>query len=391
MAGSIEKTGIVIVGGGIAGASLAWFLAQAGRGDVIVLEREASLAVHSTGRSAATLSELDGDPTLCAIKVAASAFFRSPPPGFSDSPLLRPTGVVSLVSERELPGLPARERFLRSLGLDFRILTPAETVAQVPELRASEFAAAIDVACDGRLDVHEILSSYLRGARSHGAEIRLGTAVRDVIVEGGRCVGVATDRGEIRADLVVDAAGAWAGRVAAMADASPIPLQPLRRSIFLFPTPPGVDPAAWPEVISDAHSVYFAPEVGEMMASPMDEVPMEPCDPSPDEETIAAAVERLARLAPRLRPATIRHRWSGLRTFSPDRVHVVGEDPRRPGFFWLAAQGGCGIETSSLIGRVAADLVVRGSTDAFEARRLAPGRFDARVAAGDTEPFARAG
>lgn len=375
MGGAPERTGIVVVGGGIAGASFAWFLAQAGRGDVIVLERENDFAVHSTGRSAATLSELDADPTLCEIKVAAAGFFRAPPSGFARAPLLRPTGVVTLVSESGLGGLPERERFLRGIGLDFRRLTPAETVALVPELDRSQFAAAIDVPGDGRLDVHEILSSYVRGARARGAEFRLGTGVRDVIVEAGRCVGVATDRGEIRADLVVNAAGAWAGRLAATAGAAPIELRPLRRSIFLFPVPPGVEPAAWPEVISEAHSVYFAPEAGDMMASPMDEVPMEPCDPSPDEETIAAAVERLARLAPRLRPTTIRHRWSGLRTFSPDRVHVVGEDPVRPGFFWLAGQGGCGIETSSLVGRVACDLVVRGASEAFDARRFAPGRF----------------
>ena len=370
-----ERTGIVIVGGGIAGASLAWFLAREGRGDVVVLEREQSLAVHSTGRSAATLSELDGDPTLCEIKVAAAGFFRSPPRGFAEAPILRPTGVISLVSAAAVPTLERRERFLRSIGLDFRTLTPAEAAAQVPALEPTEFAAAIDVPGDGRLDVHEILSSYYRGARAAGAELRLGAEVRDVVVEAGRCVGVATDRGEIRCDLVIDAAGAWAGRLAAMAGASPIPLQPMRRSIFLFPVPAGIRCAAWPEVISDAHSVYFAPEAGEMMASPMDEVPMEACDPSPDDETIAAAVERLARLAPALRPRTIRHRWSGLRTFSPDRVHVVGEDGARPGFFWLAGQGGCGIETSSLVGRVAADLILRGATTAFDARRLAPGRF----------------
>lgn len=365
----------MIVGGGIAGASLAWFLAREGRGDVVVLERESSLAVHSTGRSAATLSELDCDPTLCEIKVAAAGFFRAPPPGFAESPLLRPTGVISLVSRDAMSRLGERERFLRSIGLDFRILSPAATVAQVPALDASAFAAGIDVPGDGRLDVHEILSAYVRGARAAGAELRLGAEVRDVLVEGGRCVGVATDRGEIRCDLVVDAAGAWAGRLAAMAGASPIPLQPMRRSIFLFPSPAGIRCADWPEVISDAHSVYFAPEAGEFMASPMDEVPMEACDPAPDDETIAAAVERLARLAPALRPRTIRHRWSGLRTFSPDRVHVVGEDPARPGFFWLAGQGGCGIETSSLVGRLACDLVVRGSTDVFDAQRLAPGRF----------------
>jgi D-arginine dehydrogenase len=111
------------------------------------------------------------------------------------------------------------------------------------------------------------------------------------------------------------------------------------------------------------------------MLSPMDEVPMEPCDPVPDDETIAAAIERLTRLAPALRPTTLKRRWSGLRTFSPDRVHVVGEDPALPGFFWLAGQGGCGIETSPVIGRVAADLIVDGATSAFDARLLAPERF----------------
>ena len=181
---------------------------------------------------------------------------------------------------------------------------------------------------------------------------------------------------EYRARVVVDAAGAWAGRVAALAGASPIALQPLRRTIVTFPVPSGMDVRSWPLVGSEPHTIYFAPEAGDLMLSPMDEVPMEPCDPTPDDETIAAAVERLARLAPALRPATLKRRWSGLRTFAPDHVHVVGEDPKLPGFFWLAGQGGCGIETSPTIGQLAAELIVDGASDAaYDAPKLAPGRF----------------
>jgi D-arginine dehydrogenase len=128
-------------------------------------------------------------------------------------------------------------------------------------------------------------------------------------------------------------------------------------------------------VWSDPHDVYFLPEAGELMLSPMDQVPMQPCDPNPDEETIAAAIERLRELAPSLVPRTIRSRWSGLRTFAPDDAHVIGNDPQRPGFFWLAGQGGAGIETSPAYARIGAELIASGSTSCFDAARLAPERF----------------
>ena len=118
------------------------------------------------------------------------------------------------------------------------------------------------------------------------------------------------------------------------------------------------------------------------MLSPMDEEPVAPCDPKPDDAVIAAAIERLRALAPTLVPRSIRRRWSGLRSFSPDRAHVVGEDPERPGFFWLAGQGGCGIETSPAVGRIAADLIVDGRTEVFDAERIAPGRFAKRARVG---------
>ena len=371
-----RESEVVIVGAGIAGASLAYFLAERGVGDVVLLERESQLAVHSTGRSAATLSEFDANLTLLDLKVRSAPFFHSPPPGFSENPILRETGVVTLLSEATWGAVTSLAAVWKERGLAFRLLSPREARDIVPALQTSEFAGAVLVPRDGRIDVHEILTSYLRRARAVGAEVVLGAEVDGIVVEGGRCRGVRAGDREYRARVVVDAAGAWAGRVAALAGASPIALQPLRRTIVTFPVPSGMDVRSWPLVGSEPHAIYFAPEAGDLMLSPMDEVPMEPCDPTPDDETIAAAVERLARLAPALRPATLKRRWSGLRTFAPDRVHVVGEDPKLPGFFWLAGQGGCGIETSPTIGQLAADLIVDGASDAaYDAPKLAPGRF----------------
>src|SRR5207237_6958412 len=155
--------------------------------------------------------------------------------------------------------------------------------------------------------------------------------------------------------------------------AAPIALVPHRRTIVVFDV--GVDVRGWPLVHSDQDQIYFAPESGGLKLSPMDEDAMEPCDVRPDDVVIVQGLERLRGLAPALVPRSIRRKWSGLRTFAPDRVPVVGEDPRVAGFFWLAGQGGCGIETSPIVGRIAADLIVDGRTERFDASLLAPNRF----------------
>jgi D-arginine dehydrogenase len=366
---------VIVVGAGIAGASLAYFLAERGCGDVLLLERETQLAVHSTGRSAATLSSADANPTLLRIKQAAKPFFQSPPAGFSENPLLRRTGVLGVYPEPLWSTLRDALPALREAGLDGVLLEQEEVLRRVPALDPSQFAGGILIPDDGRLDVHEILSSYLRHARARGAVLRLGAEVLGVIVGEGRCRGVRTRYGEYRARLVVDAAGAWAGSFARLAGATDIPLVPHRRTIVTFAPPAGVAIADWPMIASDAHDLYFAPEAGDLTMSPMDEDAMAPCDPSPDDAVVAAGLARFARLAPRLAPKALKRRWSGLRTFAPDRVHVVGEDPALPGFFWLAGQGGCGIETSPLVGRVAADLVLHGRSEAFDTALLSPARF----------------
>ncbi len=338
----------MIVGGGVAGLSLAWALAERGVGDVLVLEREDQPAVHATGRSAAALDEIDNIPTLQRLKMGGAAFLRAPTPGFSEVPLLTRTGILRLYREPRWSALRDGVPALRAAGVDARALSPTEAAAIVPALSPAEIDGAIWLPEDGHIDVHALLTGYASAARKAGATIRMDREVTGVRVEGGRVRGLTTTVGEtIDARWIVNAAGAWAGTLAGLAGAAPISIQPRRRSIATFAAPDGVDVSAWPLVIDEMTPVYFGPESGGLLMSPMDETASPPCDARADDTAIAAGFERLARLAPTLAPRTLRRRWAGLRTFSPDRIHVVGEDLRVRGFFWLAGQGGCGIEHSA--------------------------------------------
>jgi D-arginine dehydrogenase len=368
---------VVIVGAGIAGASLAYFLAERGVTGVVVLEREPHAAYHASGRSAATLVELDPIYTVQKLKVLGARFFHRPPPEFSENPLLERRGVLSLFREPRWTELHCEAERYRADGLAMELLAPAEANRRADGFLAEEqFDGAIFAPEDGFLDVHELLASYLRHARRAGVTFRFGAEVTGLLTGGGRCRGVATAAEEIEAGCVVNAAGAWVEEIAARAGALPIRFRPLRRSIAVFPPPRGVEMREWPLVWSEPHRLYYRPETTGVLFSPMDEEPTPPSDARPDDVVIAAGLERLRALAPRLVPRTLGRRWAGLRTFSPDRVPVVGEDPRLRGFFWLAGQGGCGIETSPALGQIAADLIAGGRTDLFDAALLTPERFD---------------
>jgi D-arginine dehydrogenase len=366
---------VVIVGGGIAGASLAYFLAARGVRDVLLLEREAQPGSHSTGRSAAVAVEWDPIPALQALKVQGAAFLRRPPAGFAEQPLLLPSGILVVCQAPLWDAARAAVPVLAAAGTAVEALSRDQVLARIPLLEPASVDGGVLLPEDGHIEVHELLWSYLRQAARGGGERRTGVTVHGVRRAGDRVVGVATSDGDLDARWVVDAAGAWSGDLAAAAGATPIALTPHRRTIITFAAPDDVDVRGWPMVSCDSHHLYFAPEAGGLFASPMDEVPMPPCDPSPDDLTIAETVDRIARLAPRLAPRHIRRSWAGLRTFAPDRVLVVGEDPRLRGFFWLAGQGGCGIETSGAVGQIAADLLVDGRTDCFDAAQLSPARF----------------
>ncbi len=367
---------VAIVGAGIAGASLAYFLSARGMTNIVLLERESDPGYHSTGRSAATVCSFDFNPTLRRLKHMGASFLRQPPAGFADVPLLDPTGVLLLFAEPQWTQARAlAAELIEAEGTRLELLSPQAAHERMNVLDARRFDGAVWVPDDGRIDVDALLRAYLRHANRAGVELRVDTEVTGVEVAGDRCVGVHTSSGLVRANLLINAAGAWAGRLGEMAGAQAIEFSPKRRTIVTFQTPEGASVSTWPLVCNETDELYFAPEAGGLLASPMDQQPSPPCDARPDELAVAHAVDKLERHAPALTPRSIRSKWAGLRTFAPDGNFVVGEDRQRRGFFWLAGQGGAGIETSPAVGRIAADLIATDTCDHFDTTAISPARF----------------
>jgi D-arginine dehydrogenase len=365
----------VIIGCGIAGASVAYFLSQRGMTDILILERESQPGYHATGRSAAVLVEFDMVGPILQLKLLGARFLRNPPAGFSENPLLQQSGILILFKEPLWQHVVQMIPDLRRWGVAVDVLDREETVKRMPVVSPENFDGALLLPQDGRIDVNELLWSYLKQARAGGARLLCKEEVSDIMVERGRCVGVRTSSGIYRSRWVINAAGAWAGQIRELIGPSPVQLTPHRRTIVTFKPPEGLVVRQWPLVADLSHDLYFSPESAGLMASPMDQDPMPACDVRPDEMGVARTMERLEEITPRLVPRSIVHKWAGLRTFAPDQVMVVGEDTDVKGFFWLAGQGGAGIETSPAVGRIAADLMVDGRTDLVDARRYSPARF----------------
>ncbi|MFO7601374.1 MAG: FAD-binding oxidoreductase [Candidatus Desulfacyla sp.] len=365
----------IIIGCGIAGASAAYFLAERGMTDILILERESQPGYHTTGRSAAVLVEFDMVRPILQLKLLGGRFLRNPPPGFSENPLLQQSGILILFQGPLWKQAVQMVPDLRQSGVGVHVLNQEETLSRIPVVSSENFDGALFLAEDGHIDVNELLWSYLRHARRRGVRLRCNEEVTDIRVERGRCVGVTTRSGTYRSRWVVNGAGAWAGKIRELIGPSPVQLTPHRRTIVTFKSPDGLDVRQWPLVADLSHNLYFSPESAGLMASPMDQDPMPPCDVRPDELGVALTMERLKELTPRLIPRSIVQKWAGLRTFAPDQVMVVGEDPDVKGFFWLAGQGGAGIETSPAVGRIAADLITDGRTDLVDARVYSPARF----------------
>jgi D-arginine dehydrogenase len=204
------------------------------------------------------------------------------------------------------------------------------------------------------IDVHALHQGYLRGLRARGGSLVCGAEAR-LLAHDGADWQVETAAGGFAAPVVVDAAGAWADELGRMAGAAPIGLVPKRRTAITFDPPAGLPIDRWPAVIDIDEQWYFKPDAGRLLASPADETPSPPCDAQPEEMDIALAVDRIERAAS-FRIRRIEHKWAGLRSFVADKTPVVGFDDRVEGFFWLAGQGGYGIQTSPAMGRLAAAL-----------------------------------
>jgi D-arginine dehydrogenase len=345
-----DRCDVLIVGAGIAGSSVAFeLLAQR---DVVLLEREAQPGYHSTGRSAAMLSATYGAPPVRALARASYGFLMSPPPGFAETALLSPRGMLHLARQDQLAALEAAE------SAAVRRLDVAAVCDLVPLLDAAYVAGGLLEPDAMAIDVATLHHGYLRAVRREGrlvadAEV---TAIAHT-ADGWQIVSTA---GSFCAGVLVDAAGAWADGLAEMAGVAPIGLVAKRRTAILIDPPAGMDPSAWPMVIDLDERFYIKPEGGMLLVSPADETPVVPCDVQPEEIDVAHAVARYEEVTGRAVPR-IGHRWAGLRNFVEDHLPVVGPDPQRPDFVWLAGQGGAGIMTAPALARIAAAQVITGA------------------------------
>lgn len=357
----MQEFDFAIVGAGIAGVSAAYHFAPRAR--VIVLERENVPAYHTTGRSAALHSETYGSAEIRAITVATGRFYRNPPPGFAERPVLTPRGALIAGRAEQQAGLRKAAAEYASLVPSVHWLEPAEVLARQPLLKPETAGggAVFEPEADD-MDVAAIHAGFLRGARAAGAVLRLNAEVTALDRKAGRWEIRLGDGETIAATSIVNASGAWADVVAGLAGARPVGLVPKRRTAFTFDAPAGLALEKMPMVIDFDETWYFKPEVGQFLASPADETPSPPCDAQPDEMDIAIAVDRI-ETATTLQIRRLKNKWAGLRSFVSDKNLVVGYDPV-PGFFWLAGQGGYGIQTGAAAGRLAAGLALDGKLPA---------------------------
>jgi D-arginine dehydrogenase len=345
----------IVIGAGIAGASLAYELARRAR--VCLIEGESRPGYHATGRSAALFAPSYGAREIRALTRASRAFFDQPPAGFCQQPLLLPRGCLYVARPDQRERLANMVREIRASGGSVATIDANAARMCVPLLRPGYVAeAALDTdAMD--IDVDALHQGYLRGARAAGAMIVSNCLVTKIQQRGGTW-SIDLPDGAATAPTLVNAAGAWADEIAALCGGRPVGLRALRRTAVLVDAPGDVDIKSWPAVIDADEQFYFKPEAGKLLLSPADETLTPPCDAQPDELDVAIAVDRVqASLAIDVR--RVSHRWAGLRTFAPDRVPVVGYDPHVPGLFWCAGQGGYGIQTAPALARTAAALAQR--------------------------------
>lgn len=344
----------VIIGGGIAGASSGFELARSSR--VLLIEREQQFGYHTTGRSAAVYLKSHGPEVIRALASGSQDFFLNPPDGFAEYSLLRPRGMLFVGRTDQIPDLERTAALCARFVNGVRRLDFDEAHAMVPVLREDYVAGAVLDPEAMDIDVHAVHQGFLHGLRERGGTTLTATELLGLKYSGGAWT-AETSAGTFAAPVVVDAAGAWCDRVAAVAGATPVGLTPKRRTAFVFDPPPGTAVDSWPMIDDVGESFYFKPDAGRILASPADETPMEPCDVHPDDLDVAIAVERIQKAA-RLPVTHINRKWAGLRSFVDDGCPVVGYDPRIAGFFWLAGQGGYGIETSPAMGRLSASLAL---------------------------------
>ena len=368
----------VIIGGGIAGASLAWRLAA--HASVAVLERETQPGYHSTGRSAAMFMEAYGTPQIQALTRASRAFYEQPPEGFTEHALLAPRGCLYVASHEQQALLKHTFEASHDHAANLSLIDTEQALALVPCLRPDVIAGALLETAARDLDVHALHQGFLRAMRRAGGVLQCNAELSSATREGGYWQMLLTDGRQLRARNLVNAAGAWADQVALQCGVPPVGLQPCRRTAFTFDGPSGMDFSQWPAVIGIDERFYFKPDAGQLLGSPANADPVPAHDVMPEELDIATGIYHIEH-ATTLSICRPRHSWAGLRSFVSDGDLVVGWDNHREGFYWLAAQGGYGIQSAAGVSQLAsAQLLGQPLPEALrcqgvEPERLSPARL----------------
>lgn len=363
----VETADILIIGAGAAGLGAAAHLAADAK--VAVLEAEPTPCYHSTGRSAAVFIKSYGPDGVRAATRASEAFFDNPPDGFADAPLLSHRGMIYV--DRVGGALDA----MIDATPGMHAITPDEAVRRVPILTRDLIAAASYEEDARDIDVDLLTGGFRRMMRAGKAALAVNARVSSLVRSGG-VWRAETPSGAYEAPILVNAGGGWAGGLAALAGAAPIAIQPKRRSAAILPAPAGRDIGDWPLFGDAAETWYAKPTGGKLMVSPADADPVEACDIWPDDMVLAEGLHRFSE-AVDFDVTRVERSWAGLRSFSPDGEPVVGFDSAAEGFFWLAGQGGYGIQTAPALARLAADLIMgRAPALGSAAQLLSPRRFD---------------
>ncbi|MBY5406821.1 NAD(P)/FAD-dependent oxidoreductase [Rhizobium leguminosarum] len=351
---STEIADFIVIGAGIAGASVAYELSLHGK--VVVLEMESAAGYHSTGRSAAVMSENYGPALWSRLVTASRAFLETPPDGFASVPLVTPRGALFLAREHEQAKLATQADELRRRGATIELATAEEALRFCPVIKATQFASALYEPDCKDIDTDALLSGYLRVLRSRGGQLITSGKVTGLKRSAGVWK-VSTPTTEFEAPVVVNAAGGWVQEIASLAGFSYRNVVPFRRTAVVFDPPAGSSIHTWPMTFDVAETFYFKPEAGRIMVSPVDMSPSEPCDAQADELEVAIAIDRIETFTT-MEVRTVKHKWGGLRTFAPDHEPVIGSDPEERSFIWLAGQGGNGVMAGAAAARLAASFAL---------------------------------
>lgn len=346
---------IIIIGGGIAGMSAAYFLAQKGK-KVIVLEREDQPGYHSTGRSAALYSETYGPKIIRKMSTASRSFFLTPPEGFTDHPILTPRGMM-------IAGMPGEENELQELltegranGADVQALSPAQIGELIPIIDTTQFIGGALEPAAMDIDVHALHWGFIRHFKQMNGEIITRADVAKIDKTDENWVIITSRNDQFSAPVIVNAAGAWVDEIAKAANVTPLGITPKRRTAVMVDLPAGINAEKWHMTATIDEGLYFKPDAGRLLVSPADATPTTPQDVQPEELDVAIAIDRLMTVTS-IKVGRPGESWAGLRSFFADGDPVSGFDPAQNGFYWLAGQGGYGIQTAPAMGEFAACMI----------------------------------